>query len=47
MLEKDYRVLRLGSVAGIRIHHELGIWQVLRQQEGVDREDAIGTAAQA
>src|SRR5215472_11608915 len=39
MLEKDFGVLRLGSVAGIRIHHELGIWQVLRQQEGIDRED--------
>ena len=39
MLEKDFGVLGLGSVAGIRIHHELGIWQVLGQQEGVDRED--------
>ena len=39
MLEKDLGVLRLRSVAGIRIHHELGIWQVLRQQEGVDRHD--------
>jgi len=39
MLEKDFGVLRLGSVAGIRIHHELGIWQVLRQQEGINRED--------
>ena len=39
MLEKDFRVLGLRSVAGIRIHHELGIGQVLRQQEGVDRED--------
>ena len=39
MLEKDFCVLRLRSVAGIRIHHELGIGQVLRQQEGVDRED--------
>ena len=39
MLEKDFGVLGLGSVAGIRIHHELGIWQVLRQQERVDRDD--------
>ena len=38
MLEKDFRVLRLCSVAGIWIHHELGVWQVLRQQEGVDRD---------
>jgi hypothetical protein len=39
MLEKDFRVLRLRSVAGIRIHHELRIWQVLGQEEGVDRDD--------
>jgi len=39
MLEKDFRMLRLRSVAGIRIHHELGIRQVLGQQEGVDRHD--------
>ena len=39
MLEKDVRVLRLRSVAGIRIYYELGIRQVLRQQEGVDRHD--------
>ena len=38
MLEKDFGVLRLRSVAGIRIHHELGIWQVPGQQEGVDRD---------
>ena len=37
MLEKDFRVLRLRSVAGIRIHHELGIGQVLGQEESVDR----------
>jgi hypothetical protein len=30
MIEKDFRVLGLRSVAGIRIHHELGIGQVLR-----------------
>jgi hypothetical protein len=24
-------LLRLGFVAGVPIHHELGIWQVLRQ----------------
>ena len=39
MLEKDFRVLRLRSVAGIRIHHELRVGQVLGQEEGVDRED--------
>jgi hypothetical protein len=39
MLEKDFCVLRLHSVAGIRIHHELGIRQVLGQEEGVDRHD--------
>jgi hypothetical protein len=37
MLEKNFRMLRLRSVAGIWIHYELGIRQVLRQQEGVDR----------
>ena len=31
MLEKDFRMLRLRSVAGIRMHHELGIRQVLGQ----------------
>ena len=39
MFEKDFRVLRLRSVAGIRIHHELGIGQVLSQEKGVDRHD--------
>src|SRR5215470_17966278 len=39
MLEKDLRVLRLRSVAGIRIDHELGIRQVLGQEEGVNRDD--------
>ena len=39
MLEKDFRMLRLRSVADIRIHHELGVWQVLGQEEGVDRAD--------
>ena len=39
MLEKDFRVLRLRSMAGIRIHHELSIRQVLSQEEGVDRDD--------
>src|SRR5215469_16638489 len=39
MLEKDFRMLRLRSVAGIRTHHELGIRQVLGQQESVDRDD--------
>jgi hypothetical protein len=44
MLEKDFRVLRLRSVAGIRIHHELGVWQVLhrgdRKQLGRDGASA-------
>ena len=39
MLEKDVRVLRLRSVTGIRIHYELGIRQVLGQEEGVDWHD--------
>ena len=39
MFEKDFRVLRLRSVAGIRIDHEQGIRQVLSQEEGVDRHD--------
>src|SRR5262249_45183816 len=39
MLEKDFSVLRLRSVTGFRIHHELGIRQVLGQEEGVDRGD--------
>jgi hypothetical protein len=39
MLEKDFRVLRLRPMAGIWIPHELGIRQVLGQQEGVDRDD--------
>ena len=39
MLEKDFGVLGLRSVAGIRIHREQSIRQVLGQQEGVDRED--------
>jgi hypothetical protein len=39
MLEKDFRVLRGRCVVGIRIHHELGIGQVLLQEEGVDRDD--------
>ena len=39
MIEKDFRVLRLRSVAGIRIHREPSIRQVLGQEEGVDRHD--------
>ena len=39
MLEKDIRVLRGCSVAGVRIHHELGVWQVLLQEERVDWDD--------
>ena len=39
MLEKDIRVLGGCSVAGVRIHRELGVWQVLLQEEGVDRND--------
>jgi hypothetical protein len=38
MFEKDFRVLRLRSVARIRMHHELGVGQVLRQKEGVNRD---------
>jgi len=39
MLKKDVRVLRLRSVTGIRIHHELSVRQVLGQEESVDRWD--------
>src|SRR6516165_777967 len=39
MLEKDFSMLRLRSVTGVRIHHELGIRQVLGKEEGVDRGD--------
>lgn len=39
MLEQGFRVLRLRSVAGIRIHHELRVRQVLGQEEGVDWGD--------
>jgi hypothetical protein len=35
MLEKDVGMLRLCSVAGIRIHHQLSIGQVLLQEEGI------------
>ena len=39
MLEKDVRVLRLRSVAGVRIHNQLSVGQMLRQEKGVDRHD--------
>ena len=39
MLEEDFRVLRVSSMAGIWIHHQLGVGQVLLQQKGVDRDD--------
>ena len=39
MLEKDVSMLRRCSVASIRIHHELGIGQMLFQEEGVDRNN--------
>ena len=39
MLEEDFRVLRVSSVAGVWIHHQLGVGQVLPQEKGVDRDD--------
>ena len=39
MLEKDIRVLGGCSVAGVRIHRELGVCQVLLQEERVDWDD--------
>jgi hypothetical protein len=45
MLEEDLRVLRLCSVAGVWIHHELGVGQVLLQEKGVDRERRRLTSA--
>jgi len=39
MLKEDFRMLRLRPVAGVRIHDELSIGQVLGQQERVDRLD--------
>ena len=39
MREEDFRVLRVSSVAGIRIHHQLGVGQVLLQQKGIDGDD--------
>jgi len=39
MIKEDFRVLRLCSVAGIWIHHQLGVGQLLLQEKGVDRDD--------
>jgi ABC-type uncharacterized transport system substrate-binding protein len=39
MLEEDFRVLRVSSVAGVWIHHQLGVGQVLPQEKGVDRDN--------
>ena len=39
MLEEDFRVLRVSSVTGVWIHHQLGVGQVLLQEKGVDRDD--------
>ena len=39
MLKKDFRVLRLCAMAGVWIHDQMSIWQVLAEQECVDRNN--------
>ena len=39
MLKEDFRMLRLRPVAGVRIHDELSIGQMLSHQESVDRHE--------
>ena len=39
MLNKEIGMLRSRSVAGVRIHDQLRVGQVLREQESVDRND--------
>jgi hypothetical protein len=39
VLQKNVRVVRLRCVAGVRIHGQLSIGKMLRQEKGVDRHD--------